>query len=327
MRAPAFNLIKQFHPFHGGAQGALSRLTVRHGLCVNTVFIFYLISAYMAYANLLKIHLNERTTPAVYQWPVAWLDWVNIPSGPQFIGIAVFVLAIACAMRMNSRLLRVLFAAAAWMGAALHASYGAVSHGFHIWIWIAVFLALAPKDLSLKTGRKNKLLLLAAVTGAQAYILLTYTMAGINKVKGGLIAIAHGDAGNFSWNGFANQIADRVIQSDTAPFAAELIVGNPAVVAPMFWIVIFAQFFALAVLFMPRLHLSFGLLMIGFHFGTWALMEITFPAHVMWLLIFFVFSPFRPEHVSDSPIDIARDGLAAIFRKLRASRPAAIRTA
>ena len=327
LRALKSNPIGKLHPFHGDPRHALTRLTERHGLCANAVFIFYLISAYIAYSNLRGIHYNERLTPPAYQWPVAWLDWVNIESGPQWIGIGVFVMAIVCALNTSARMPRILFAILAWMGAALHASYGAVSHGLHIWIWIAVFLAFAPADLSGKASRRNKLLLLAAVSGAQIYILLTYTMAGINKVKGGLAAIADGDAGNFSWTGFANQIADRILQTETAPFAAEFIINHPALVAPMFWFVIFAQFFALFVILMPRLHRSFGFVMIAFHFGTWALMEITFPAHVMWLLIFFVFSPFRPQHVSDSPVEILKDCLKWLSRRTWLQPAPARRTA
>ena len=47
--------------------------------------------------------------------------------------------------------------------------------------------------------------------------------------------------------------------------------------------------------FIPRLHRALGLVLIGFHLGTGLLMDIYFTAHVLWLALFFVYSPFRME--------------------------------
>ncbi|WP_395072684.1 hypothetical protein [Hyphococcus sp.] len=193
------------------------------------------------------------------------------------------------------------------MTAALANSYGAINHGYHIWVWLAAIFATAPTNLSQLASRRDKLGLLATITGAQLFVLLTYSLAGLHKFKGGIAAMLQGDAGNFSLTGPAAQIADRILQTETEPFAAAFVISHTGLFAPLFWGLIFCQLLALVVVFFPRLHRSFGLVLIGFHFGTWALMEISFPLHVIWLLIFFVMSPFRPLDNSDSPLAILRD--------------------
>lgn len=62
----------------------------------------------------------------------------------------------------------------------------------------------------------------------------------------------------------------------------------------MFLMLIYMQLVALFVALRPRLHLTWGYGPIVSHIGTWLLMEIDFPVHVL-LGLLFVMSPFRPE--------------------------------
>jgi hypothetical protein len=293
---------------------AAATLSRNHQRAASAVFIFYLFSVFTAYAILLPTHLDARLEAPAYRWPVAWIGALGWDGGPQFVGIATFVSALACSLTPGSRIWRAVFAVCALMLVALSNSYGAVNHGYHLWVWIAIFLAFAPRDLSSAASRKDKLGLIATIAGVQAFVLSTYSLAGLHKIKGGIFALAQGEEGNFSLTGFASQIADRVIQTDAAPVAADLIITHAPIFAPLFWILIVCQSAAIAVAFFPRLHRTFGFIMIGFHFGTWALMEISFPHHVFWLMLFFVFSPFRPSDNADSPVVLAKDAAGYVAR-------------
>ncbi|MGE3972347.1 MAG: hypothetical protein AB7E78_13450, partial [Porticoccaceae bacterium] len=63
---------------------------------------------------------------------------------------------------------------------------------------------------------------------------------------------------------------------------------------PIFLALIYIQVVSVIVAFRPRLHLVWGYLQIGFHLGTWLLMEIIFNEHILLLLILLVLSPQRP---------------------------------
>lgn len=301
------SIVKTLTVPRGGGLSVFTRLSKHHTVACSAVFIYYISSVYISYGLLANVHSDARGATAIYQWPVKWLNVFAIPGGEQLIAIGCFLAALACILDLNNRLYRIVFALFSWMVVALLNSYGAINHGHHIWIWLALFFAFAPRDLNVTASRRDKLGLLAAVSGAQLFVLMTYSLAGLHKINGGLQAILRGEEGNFSFTGFANQIADRVLQTETEPFAADLIIAYPALFAPAFWFLIIAQAGAVALIFFPRLHRSFGLLMIAFHSGTWAFMEITFPLHVLWLLLLFVFSPFRPGNNHDSPLVIARD--------------------
>lgn len=316
----ANKLLKSMHPRTEPAFSALSRLTERAQKARVLIFVFYMVSVLEAYGLLTHLHELTRQQATIYQWPVAWLEGVSWPLAPSYIAILIFASGLLCTMYMRLRWPRIVFAASLLMGVALLNSFGSVNHDNHIWLWLSLLLCVAPSDLSATASRKNKLGLLAVFSGMQLFVLLTYSLAGLHKVKGGVIAMANGDAGNFSWTGFASQLADRSLQTGTEPIAADLVIQNPHFFAPMFWLLILLQFVALGVIFLPRYHRLFGLVMIGFHFGTWALMEIPFPLHVIWLMIFFVFSPFRPTNGSDDPIPIARDALACSRAKISAMR-------
>lgn len=88
----------------------------------------------------------------------------------------------------------------------------------------------------------------------------------------------------------------------------------------MFLGLVYVQLVAVCIAFRPRLHMVWGYALIGFHTGTWLLMEIAFPHHILFLLLFFVLSPFRPRRwtVRDAIGDLPVLGVA--FRRILAVR-------
>ncbi len=93
--------IRRLHPSFGSAQHALSRLTRHHQAAQILVLVFYIFSAYSSYTLLATLHLDARSSTAIFQWPVAWIGWLEWHNGPQFVGIATFIAAIACALNIE----------------------------------------------------------------------------------------------------------------------------------------------------------------------------------------------------------------------------------
>ncbi|MEM8788699.1 MAG: hypothetical protein AAGE76_10590 [Pseudomonadota bacterium] len=123
--------------------------------------------------------------------------------------------------------------------------------------------------------------------------MLFYSMAGAQKVVKALAALAQGDAGAFAPGALSGIVADRVVQTNTEPLLAHFFIGQHWLTMPMYFSVFFVQLFALVAVFRPRLHVAWGYALIGFHMGTWLLMEIVFVQHVTLLALLMVMSPQR----------------------------------
>ena len=110
----------------------------------------------------------------------------------------------------------------------------------------------------------------------------------------GIWAVFKGEDGAFSLQGLTYTLADRMVQTDTDPLLANFFIENYVLAWLAYLAVMYIQFTAIAVAVRPRLHRIWGSLLIMFHLSTWLLMEIIFKEHVLLLVMFFVFSPFRP---------------------------------
>ena len=161
---------------------------------------------------------------------------------------------------------------------------------------------------------------------AQVMFLLFYSMSGAWKIGIGIQALFKGEDGAFSLHGLAYTLADRMVQTDTDPLLANFFIDNYVLTWLAYLAVMYIQFTAIAVAVRPRLHRLWGTLLILFHLSTWLLMEILFKEHVFLLVMFFVFSPFRPDIIdlrktlSDLPL-LGR--LAPLFTKYSQSRSGA----
>ena len=135
---------------------------------------------------------------------------------------------------------------------------------------------------------------LTVVRTAKVLFFTFYSLSGFWKGgTDGVQDLFAGLEGNFAPRGFALQLADRIVQTNTTPLLADIAIRNYWLGWPAFLVLIYAQFFALVAVFRPRLHVLWGYLIIGFHVGTGLLMDIFFQQHVMRCYLF-VPLPFRP---------------------------------
>jgi len=283
-------------PLHEPVFQSIERNFVRARWLVK---LYYLLSAYTAYSLMSPLHKQARDAVSWdFLWPLFWMPQFDPVRAIGWLTLACFLVALLAFQFPRVLLFRLTFVATFLCVAAVPNSLGGINHGHHGWFWIGVTFLFLPRDAGDASSRAVKMGYLAVLTAAQALLLSFYTMAGLWKISFGILNLLRGAEGNLSPRGFALQLANRVVQTGTDPLLVLPAIDNYWLSWPMFLFVIYAQLTALFVLFRPRLHVVWGYILIGFHLGTWLLMEISFSQHVLFLLMLFVLSPFRPERRS-----------------------------
>lgn len=284
----------------GNSQPApFSRMAKYHSRAQVAVWAFYMVSAVNAFALMPLIHADaEYASGLELVWPVLWLGTTSdILPWADALSLFTLLAALAACWRPDSLVFRALFALGLFLCGAFWSSFGGINHVYHAWAWAAFMLTFLPKV----HDRASKLTYLLVFATAQGLILSFYSLAGAFKLIWGSVAFFTGRIGNFSPDGFAYTLADRVVQTNTKPLLADTMIAYPLVSFPVFLALIYIQLVAVIVAYRPRLHVIWGLALLGFHIGTWLLMEIASPQHFLVLLALIVFSPFR----SDKLIDLA----------------------
>ena len=133
---------------------------------------------------------------------------------------------------------------------------------------------------------------------AQAYLLLTYSMAGIGKLIYAFIQLSQGAAHAFSPDAGALFAATQLNQMGISTPLGPLIIAHPYLAWLPFLIMLELQTFSIVAAFRPQLHRLWGLGLILFHLGTFLTMRAVFVAPSALLLLFLLSSPFAPEKVS-----------------------------
>ncbi len=286
--APAGGPFKAVHGFHANATWVIRG--------------FYLIGLIFSY-GLIAVISHKSPDSADFLWPVMWLNIGGLRHYMVALPITLFALNCAVVAWPGRRITRALFALFCLFSAAIDNSFGAINHGWHIWIWISVMMIFLPsgqvgardvaRDGARDVGeRARKLTTLSVMVYIQGMLLLFYSMAGTLKLIAGIKALAAGEMGNFSSLGFASLLADRMVQGRGVTIAGDFFIAHPMIAYPLFLGLIAVQTLAFPAAFFPPLHRALGLVLIGFHLGTGLLMDIYFPAHVAWLALFLVCSPF-----------------------------------
>ena len=258
------------------------------------VKLYYAASVYVA-ARLLSV-----ADSAVMQvdnwdllWPLAWLEGSHFGYILRLLSVACFLSSLVAFQFHRHLAARVAFLVLFFLVATVPNSLGGINHPYHAWIWVGFALLFLPDGNPETFDRSNKLSYLTIIRLAQAMFLLTYSMSGLWKVFYGTVDALSGRAGNFSPPALTWTLADRILQTGSDPLLADVLIRNTWLAWPAFVMVIYIQVVSVIVAFRPSLHVSWGYLLIGFHFGTWVLMQIMFSEQVLLLLILFVLSPLR----------------------------------
>jgi len=265
------------------------------------VRIYYIVNLYIVYSQLTSIRargLSGATLDPV--WPLIWVEWVGL----ELSSLVILHFSIAAGfvgiLFWQYRSARVVVALSHLFVAGFHNSFGGMGHGSHEWLWVGVCFVFLPTGPLSETGRTRagRFTFLTVFSLAQGLILLFYSLSGLYKVSAALQALLAGEIGGFSPEAMALTLANRMLQTNTDAIWAPFIIENYLIGWPLYLGLYYVEFVSIVILFRPSLHRVWGLILIGFHFGTVLFMAIPFPAHILINAMLFVYSPFRPDKTS-----------------------------
>ncbi len=256
--------------------------------------------AFLAIGNLYAWPELAAQTTFTPRWPVAWLRFVDPATGIALILWLHLAAGLAGVALARHRLVRVLVFVSTLELLAFKFSFGAVNHGDHLGVLLAFALIFLPEGWHRfpTAPRQVRAATLLVVSACQGLIMLIYTMSGIWKVGGVFEQLIKGEPTYVSPTGLARQIAAKLLADDgTSPLGPFLIEHHW-----LAWLLMLAalylELFALWAAPRPALHRLFGMGLILLHVGTHLSMGVGFAQNSLWLALFLVFSPFRPEAAS-----------------------------
>jgi predicted DCC family thiol-disulfide oxidoreductase YuxK len=226
-------------------------------------------------------------------WPLFWIRWTGQEAGAPLAQLLFVAGPLLAAWRPESRAARWLAFAGCLTGMAYDNSFGKVGHHLHLWTMTSFLFAFLPREREASDSPALGEAALRIFWGAQAALLLTYTLSGIAKVLGAAVQIARGDAYTlFSSSALARHVAERLLMTGEHSLLGNLIVGHPQWGGPALLGAVYLETFALAAACRPSLHRVWGLGLILMHLGIFLSMNVTFSHSILLLGLLLLASPF-----------------------------------
>lgn len=230
-------------------------------------------------------------------WPIFWATDVESTGLVVLLGlIGAAMLAVAFPDRRLPRIL--VFFAFLW-ASAFRSSFGlgSINHGNHYWLWTGFCFCFLPSGdqnaLRCSLSERHRYLLVFSYT--QGLILLFYSMSGFWKVAAGVEALLLDRIGTFHPHALATIAAAKMLQTDQPSLLGPWLADHPLAGWPVYLFVVYIELVALWAWLRPSLHRLFGVALACFHIGTFMLLGISFPKHVLILTILLIWSPFLPD--------------------------------
>lgn len=264
------------------------------------VRIYYaamLLIAYQEMAPLWKMALNGGDFAPL--WPIFWAN--DAGTAGSVLLISLMISAVLAVALPDHRWPKIFVGLSFLSIAAFRSSFGlgSVNHGHHYWIWVGFCFCFLPNgpQATLRSSKSKRYRFLLTFFFTQALILLFYSMSGFWKIAAAIEALINGKMNAFHPEALAMIATWKMIQLDRITMLGPLLADHPWLGWPAYLWVIYIEIVALMVLFRPALHRLWGVMLICFHIGTFLLLGINFPKHVLVLTILFVWSPFALDPV------------------------------
>ncbi|MEM7041539.1 MAG: hypothetical protein AAF543_01885 [Pseudomonadota bacterium] len=315
-------MIRRLRKALAGHPSASPYSVEHHRRAFNNAFwlvrIYYAATLLFAYQEMGTIWKLMQTggsfTPL---WPIAWAN--DIETTGLVILYALIGTALLTVALPDRRWPRVLVFISFLSAAAFRSSFGlgSINHGNHYWLWTGFcFCFLPPGDRrELGGSPSNRYRFLLVFSFAQGLILLFYTMSGFWKAAAGVEALVLGRIGTFHPEALATIVAAKMIQLDKPTLLGPWLTQYPWVGWPVYMFVVYIELVALWIWFRPSLHRLFGVALACFHIGTFLLLGISFPKHVLILTILMIWSPFIPDRSSVRDMLFSLPGFGVFFRR------------
>jgi hypothetical protein len=262
------------------------------------------VGCYFAVLPFLALHfLNnglEKKPNLDVIWPISWTEALSLSDVGSVVVVKMLfvIVSLVVAFTYKYRFARVLLFIAIWQVHALESSYGHINHQWYTWLYTAGIFIFLPDIWKKNTSFGVIHQSLLVVWGAQAFIMLTYTMAGINKFYHVFYQYSLGEIHGFSKEAMLYQSTWWVPQLQQPAYAIDWIITFPIIAWIAYISLHFIQFFALWTMLRVSLQRVWTFLLLSFHIGTFLIMGIIFPQHVLLLCVLFVLSPFAVRHYS-----------------------------
>ncbi len=278
---------------------AVDNVIMRDGVFERTrwtlPFVYYLLffAAFLQLESLSGI-VEHGMNGFAPRWPLFWTTFVAEHTAVTFIFVAWTLTALLAAVFPQSRIARIVAFLGLFQYHAYMASFGTPNHQWDHWLWVLFILIWLPSVKSNEARRTFPLVF----WGAQAFLLLTYSMAGIGKLLYGFLAAWGGQSSIFHPDAAALHVAQTLFLLDETAPLANAIVAHPTLGWLALLAAIYIQFFALSIAFRPELHRAWGVLLILFHIGTLLTMRAVFVVPSALILAVLLSSPFAPERLT-----------------------------
>ncbi|MEZ4200320.1 MAG: hypothetical protein R3B69_01840 [Candidatus Paceibacterota bacterium] len=225
-------------------------------------------------------------------YPLYWSTYFELSSETTIllIKVALVVSSLAAAFFHQHRWSRILFFVALWQVHALESSFGHWNHQWYTWLYTSFIFIFLPNIWESKDTKKIRDSLLVIWT-AQAFVMLTYTMAGINKFVKVFEQYMAGEVHGLARDAFLYQTAWWVPQLQQPAYFINLIAQFPNLAWLCYASLHFIQLFALWTMVRTSLQPLWTFLLIMFHLGTFVSMGILFTEHLLLLLVLFLPTP------------------------------------
>jgi len=271
-----------------GAAGA-ARLT-RAYLLVRVFYAALLFFACQGFVESLGLAETLRMDPL---WPLFWMRWTGQATGAPLAQLLFVLGPLLAAWKPESRIARLLAFLGCLTGMAFDNSFGKVGHHLHLWTMTSFLFVFLPREKEAEASPALGEAALRIFWGAQAAMLLTYTLSGIAKLLGAAVQLRRHDAHTlFSSDSLARHVAERLMSTGEHSLLGDWIVNHPAWGGPFFLGAVYLETFALIAAFRPSLHRSWGLGLLLMHIGIFLSMNVTFSHSILLLCLLLLASPF-----------------------------------
>jgi hypothetical protein len=269
--------------------------------------VFYaclLFFACQGFVGSLNLAAANRMEPL---WPLYWMRWSGQESGAIAAQLLYLCGPLLALWKPDSRVARVLAFVGCLTGMAFDNSFGKVNHHLHLWAMTAFLLVFLPSRRDALRVPAAGEAALRVFWGAQAAILLTYTMSGVAKLLGAAVQVLRGDASTlFSYDALARHTAERLLMTHETSLLGAWVINHPLWGAPAFWGAVYLEVFALAAAYRLSLHRLWALGLVLMHIGIFLTMNVTFSHSILLLGLMFAASPFATSPftalVSTAPV-------------------------
>jgi hypothetical protein len=228
-------------------------------------------------------------------WPVYWLHWVDLYWGARIIMVGAFLSVLMGAFLSKYCWVRIAVFLGLLEFLGLKYSFGKIGHSTHLMLIVSFIFIFLPRnwDDAKPLPRCTRQTVLLIFWGVQAFILMTYTLAGLGKIGGALYQLAMGQMHAFHPEALAYHIAERLLQTGNSSLLGVFFIEHPWFGFPAMLLMLYAQVFSFWIAFRPSLHRLWGALLILFHISVSFTLSIHFHPQVFLVALFFVYSPFR----------------------------------